>query len=89
MDVNSPEWPRYEERFTALAVSATPWPHKQKPNLADATCYLCLYGENGLPAQEEFAMLERMENTLNNTIDTLYRLDVDRDYWQEIILLVP
>jgi hypothetical protein len=52
--------------------------------LGDGRYYLCLLGENGLPPEEEFALLALIAQQT-----PLYRVDVDTDYWQDIILYVP
>jgi hypothetical protein len=83
LDVNSEHWEAYAERFQAVAETAKPW-LGQKPALGDSALYLCLFGENGLNPDEEFALLDRLA-----VASPLYRLDVDTDYWQEIVLFVP
>jgi hypothetical protein len=83
VDVNSEHWPRYEAEFRAVADKTTPWVG-QRPALGDGRYYLCLLGENGLPPEEEFALLALIAQQT-----PLYRVDVDTDYWQDIILYVP
>jgi hypothetical protein len=84
MDVNAPEWEAYEAQFRLLAEKAE---HVAiaKPALDKCRYYLCLYGENGLSAEEEFAFLERMTSEVEN----LKRLEVEADYWEEIVLFLP
>jgi hypothetical protein len=87
MDVNAPQWDAYIQQFETVAQRAQPWIGKDKssrPNLADAQLYLCLYGENGLTPDEEFAMLDTLAQA-----NPLYRVDVETAYWLETVLFVP
>lgn len=84
MDVNDSRWDEYEVAFTAVANQATPWAEATKPDLASLPLYLCLYGDNGMSADEEFATLAVLQSALDT--HTLYCLEVEADYWYERIL---
>ncbi len=84
MDVNDPRWDEYEAAFTAVANQATLWAEATKPDLAALPLYLCLYGDNGMSVDEEFATLSTLQTALTN--QSLYCLEVEADYWYERIL---
>lgn len=84
MDVNAPEFEAHEAAFLAIAEEAIEWESEDKPALDSCPLYLCLYGENGLDAREEIALLERLKTEAPDT--PLYRLDVEADYYQDVIL---
>jgi hypothetical protein len=84
MDIEALQWPEYETAFRALADQALLWEASNKPALDQASAYLCLYGDNGLDPAEELALLEQL--THSTDAGTLYRLEVDVDYWQDTIL---
>ncbi len=83
MDVNAPEWEAYETRFREIAEKAQHVPVASPP-LDEVPYYLCLYGENGLPPEEEFVFLEKLAEA-----PRLHRLEVDTNYWQDTILFIP
>ncbi|MBY0404728.1 MAG: hypothetical protein K2X66_12570 [Cyanobacteria bacterium] len=85
MDINDPRFEQFEERFRALAEQAE-LVETAKPSLNASRYYLCLYGENGLPPEEEFEFLDKMAAEAGKT---LKRLEVDTDYWQDLVLFVP
>lgn len=86
MDVEHPRFDEYETQFQALAENAENWEAEQKPELNGAQLFLCLYGENGLEPEEEFAALERL-NALQQE-STLHKLEIEADYYQDTILFV-
>lgn len=85
MDVNHPQWEDYEARFRQLAAFATQV-KTPKPTLDQCRYFLCLYGENGLPPEEEFELLNQMQAA---GPENLRRLEVDADYWQDTVLFLP
>lgn len=99
MDVNDSRFEMYETRFRALAQKADQV-IQAKPSLNASRYYLCLYGENGMSPDEEFTVLETMENLYmeslyqeelekTSSLSLLKRLEVDTDYWQDTILFIP
>jgi hypothetical protein len=84
MDVNAPRWDEYEAAFTAVANEATPWTEPTKPDLVALPLYLCLYGNNGMSVEEEFATLATLQTALD--AGNLYCLEIEADYWYERIL---
>ena len=87
MDVNHERFGEYETAFNALAEEATAW-EGDKPALDSMSIYLCLYGDNGLSVEDEFALLEQLNVKQSEHIDTLWRIDIEADYYQDIILFV-
>lgn len=85
MDVEHPLFDTYESRFNALA-EAVETMEGALPALSSVTLYLCLYGDNGLQAEEELALLEKLEQA---GPDQLHKLEVSKDYWQDVILFLP
>lgn len=85
MDVNHPQWEAYQNAFEALAEQVPLWPQPTVPDLTRAEHYLCLYGENGLEPDEEFALLE----TLRQNQPRLFKREVETSYWLETILFCP
>jgi len=88
MDVNHERFAEYETAFNELAELADEWEENDPPQLNSAQLFICLYGENGLPVDEEFAMLEKLKAHGDNEISPLRRLDMEADYYQDIILFV-
>jgi hypothetical protein len=88
MDVNDPQWALYEARFLALAdnASLTTGP---KPLIGDTKVYLCLYGENGLSSDQEFAILQQLEQAATQSSQALRKIEVETCYWQDVILYLP
>jgi hypothetical protein len=85
MDCEAPEFEGYEARFRALAETVEA--HEGlKPVLTSVRLYLCLYGENGLRPPEELAMLAELEATPKAQ---LRKLEIEADYWQELVLFIP
>ena len=87
MDVNHERFSEYESAFNALAQQATHW-QGDKPALDSMALYLCLYGDNGLAVEEEFALLETLKTRTAENTDALWRIDIEADYYQDIILFV-
>ena len=87
MDVNHKRFDEYENAFNALAETATPW-EGDKPALDSMAVYLCLYGDNGLTVDDEFALLDTLKNRRVENTDALWRIDIEADYYQDIILFV-
>jgi len=85
MDVNDPKFAEYQARFETLAGMAEKVPGPA-PAIASARYFLCLYGDNGLPPDEEFAMLATLDNFVGNG---LKRVDMSTGYWEDVILFVP
>lgn len=83
MDIESTRWEEWEQRFRALAERAEP--AKTTPDIGGSRHYLCLYGENGLPPEQEFTELEMMETLPGGVM----KVDVDTAYWQDTVLFVP
>jgi hypothetical protein len=87
MDVNHALFDTYEQRFTALAEKvAASDDDAPRPTLDSVKLYLCLYGENGFEPEEELSLLAQLEN---QPVETLHKIEVSADYWQEIILYLP
>ena len=84
MNIEDPRWEAYEARFTEVAALAE-HVEGRPPAQASAEMLLFLYGENGLPPEEEFAMLERMQARAAD----LKRVEVETSYWQDTALFVP
>jgi hypothetical protein len=85
MDIESPRWEEYEQRFCALAERAERV-EKAEPSLDRCRYFLCLYGENGMAPEEEFTFLDKMERESDGQ---LKRIDVDTAYWQDTVLFLP
>lgn len=83
MDIESSQWEAWETQFRALAEEAETV--KATHQIKGAKHYLCLYGDNGLPPEEEFEELEKMRRLK----DQLKKVEVDADYWQETVLFIP
>jgi hypothetical protein len=85
MDIESPRFEEYDARFRAIAdgVEKVKVP---KPSLNSCQLFLFLYGENGLSEADEFEALERFESTDKAL---LRKMEVETDYWQDIILFLP
>lgn len=83
MDIESARWDEWEARFMALAAQAETVPAGS--SLKNAAHYLCLYGENGLTPEEEFAELE----ALGQWSDRLKKVEIETGYWQDTVLFVP
>lgn len=84
MDIEDPHWPEYERRFRDLAERADVV-KAPRPELASASLYLCLYGDNALPPEEEMRILERLEHTA----DRLKGTEISTAYWEDIVLYLP
>lgn len=85
VDVNHPRFEEYDHRFRALAEQAE-LVERANPSLNACRYYICLYGENGLSPEEEFAFLEELNSFVGKD---LKRIEVDMDLWQDIVLFVP
>jgi hypothetical protein len=83
MDIESPHWEEWEEKFTALAQHAQIV--KVAPNISGSRHFLCLYGDNGLTPEEEFSELEKMSQLQKD----LKKVEIDTSYWQDTVLFVP
>lgn len=83
MDTESPRWDEWEEQFTRLAEQAEPV--SATPTLKNSQHYLCLYGDNGLSPEEEFAELKQMEQRASQ----LHKVEIDTGYWLDTVLFVP
>ena len=84
MDIEHPRFEEYEQRFRALAENVSMQKGAQ-PEMASARLLLFLYGENGLPPEEEFKLLA----TLENHGDELKGATIITSYWEDIALYVP
>lgn len=84
MDINHPQWEDYQQRFEALAEKACQVP-KENSELPQAERFLCLYGENGLSPEDEFAMLDRLDALPEGQ---LKKIEVDTPIWQDTVLFV-
>lgn len=85
MDVNAPEFERYEAEFLAVSERAKEWESPVRPVLDDCPMYLCLYGENGMAPEDEFAFLTKFSAM---AAESYYKLEVSTDYYQDVILFV-
>ncbi len=86
MNYEAPQWEDWENRFRQLAEQATlVTGTAEAAKIRGAKHYLCLYGDNGLTPDEEFAELERMSSQTSQ----LKRVEVDTSYWQDTVLFVP
>lgn len=84
MHTDDPHWEEYERRFRALAELADTQ-RGPRPELASASLYLCLYGDNALPPEEEMAILSRLEQAA----DQLKGTEISTAYWEDIVLYLP
>lgn len=80
MDIESPNFERWEAEFTQLAETVPLAVNKQL--LASANMHLTLYGDNALSEEQEFLELEKMKLLK----DQLQKVVVDTDFWQNIYL---
>ena len=85
MDVNTPRFAEDQERFEEVADLAERQDGPQ-PEIGSARMMLCLYGDNGLPPEDEFAMLAAMEDYVGRG---LRRVDINTAYWQDVVLYLP
>jgi len=85
MDVTHPQFEDYRTRFEALA-DLVPVEPGRRPEVSSARHFLCLYGDNGMSAAEEFALLDILDTYFHRG---LKRMDVETAYWQDTILYVP
>lgn len=84
MDIEDPHWEEYETRFMALADRVEL--HKgPDTDLASADLLLFLYGDNGLQPEEEFRVLEKLEQQP----DQLKGLSMTTSYWEDLVLYLP
>jgi hypothetical protein len=84
VDIESPQWEEYETRFRALAEQLSM--HKgPDPNLPKAKIHLCLYGENGLTPEQEFALLDRLEQQAAQ----IRGVEIQTSYWEDLVLFLP
>lgn len=85
MDIESPYWETWEAEFIALAEEAEPVPVVRRDSIKGARHYLCLYGDNGLSAEEELEELAIMRREK----DHLKKVEVETSYWQDVVLFIP
>lgn len=85
MDTQSPQWDAYYEQFMELADLADEI-DPPAPPLDECQYYLCLYGENGLTAEDEFQFLEKMDAFVG---EGLSKVEVRTSYWEDVVLFVP
>ncbi|MBK8191273.1 MAG: hypothetical protein IPK79_12585 [Vampirovibrionales bacterium] len=86
MTPDHPRWPEYEARFRELAFLADETSLADAPAMNECRYYLCLYGENGLSVDEEFAFLDAMESFAGKS---LCKRSIQTGYWEDILLFVP
>lgn len=84
MNIEDPRWEEYENRFRSLAENV-PLQKGPQPELASAQLLLCLYGDNGLPPEQEFDALNKLEQALPQLKGT----EMQTAYWQDIVLYLP
>ena len=84
MDTDHPRWAAYEARFMAVADLAEPL-RPPAPPLDRCQLYLCLFGENGLTPDEEFAFLDRLDDAVGCG---LQKVVIETSYWEETVLFV-
>lgn len=84
MDIEHPQFETFQAQFEELAFLADV--AKGTPALSTCKHYLCLYGENGLPAEEEFLLLKQMEQFIG---EGLQKVEIETSYWQDTVLFVP
>jgi hypothetical protein len=85
MDTDHPRWTEYQQKFEELALLADPI-EPPAPPLDTCTLYLCLYGENGLPAEEEFKCLQQFDDAVG---ENLKKVTVETPYWEDTVLFIP
>ncbi|MEM0950944.1 MAG: hypothetical protein AAGI66_02235 [Cyanobacteria bacterium P01_H01_bin.74] len=85
MDIESKDWDAYEAAFMALVESLT-LTKGPVPELSSAKIMLCLYGENGMPPEQEFEMLNLLKQEAEK--NTLCATQMMTSYWEDIILYV-
>lgn len=86
MNIEHPLWDNYETLFTQLAESAQKV-DRPEPALDQCRYYLCFYGENGMPPEEELSFLQAMQQPEHRP--HLKKIEVDTAYWQDTVLFVP
>lgn len=84
MHIEDPRWEEYEARFRGLMAQVTL--HRGPlPELASAEQHLCLYGDNALSPEEEFAMLSRFEAQP----EQVRGVEMLTSYWEDVVLYIP
>lgn len=86
MDINDPRFEEYQTRFEALAEQVEDGKSGPQPEIGSAKYFLCLYGENGLPPEEEFELLQTLKEHLE---DGLQKTTIQTSQWEDIILYLP
>lgn len=84
MDVQNPQFEAYQARFLEVAEQAELV--DPPSSLNTQKYYLCLYGENGLATPEEFELLEILAQEAGHN---LKKIEIERDYWYDVILFIP
>jgi hypothetical protein len=85
MDVSAPEFNTYEARFNALAEQVQLWEGAR--HVAGCSEHvLCLYGENGLTCNEEFELLNALEQHHQANPQRVAKIMTEGDYWCDTIL---
>jgi len=85
MNVEHPRFPEYQEKFEALANKVDGQKGPQ-PEISSAHLFLCLYGDNAMNPEEEFAMLAELAQHVG---EGLQKTTIQTAYWEELILYVP
>ncbi len=83
MDLESPDWERWESEFMALSEQAEKV--GMTPEVKGSKHYLCLVGDNGLTPEEEFEELE----TMRALLPKLKKIEIETGFWQDTILFIP
>lgn len=84
MDTGNPRFEEYQARFEQVGELAEKVAGPA-PAIASARYFLCLYGENGMSPQDEFAMLDTLESFVG---EGLKRVDISTSYWEDTVLFV-
>lgn len=85
MDINDSQFEAYQASFESLAAQV-PELKGPQPDISGARLHLCLYGENLLSTQEEFARIKELESCLGKG---LKKAVIQTGYWEDVILYVP
>lgn len=84
MNIEDPRWDEYENRFRSVAEQVDLQKGPQ-PELASAQLLLCLYGDNGLAPNQEFEVLDKLTQSINQVKGT----EMQTAYWEDIVLYLP
>lgn len=88
MTIDHPDFERYQHLFESVAEQLEEWTGPRTA-VGCAELVLCLYGDNGLAPEEEFALLEHFQHEAETTPHALAKVTIEADCWLERILFKP